>query len=105
MVSFNGLYLTHVVLATAGLLRALLYMLSGKLDQARQLSGQLLAAYPNDVHVVMLQAVLLAKSGKVSQQRGSSREASREAAAERPAERQQQQLVLCLVLCLPVPFV
>jgi hypothetical protein len=39
---------------------------AGKLDQARELSGLLLAAYPGDAGVTMLQAVLLAKSGKVS---------------------------------------
>jgi hypothetical protein len=38
---------------------------AGKLDQARELSGLLLAAYPGDAGVTMLQAVLLAKSGKV----------------------------------------
>lgn len=47
--------------------RALLYLLSGKLDQARELSGLLLAAYPGDASVVMLQAVLLAKSGKAAE--------------------------------------
>jgi hypothetical protein len=41
--------------------------LPGKLDQARELSGLLLAAYPGDASVTMLQAVLLAKSGKVRQ--------------------------------------
>lgn len=38
---------------------------SGKLDQAKELSAQLLAAYPSNASVVMLQALLLAKSGRV----------------------------------------
>eukprot|EP00775_Hariotina_reticulata_P001463 gene1463-1805_t len=73
--------------------RALLYMLSGKLDQARQLSGQLLAAYPNDVNVVMLQAVLLAKSGKASEadqllaSHDPSGSSSRDAVSEQEAAR------------------
>jgi hypothetical protein len=39
---------------------------AGKLDQAQELSGHLAAAYPGNPSVNMLQAVLLAKSGKVS---------------------------------------
>lgn len=47
--------------------RALLYYLSGKLDQAQELSGHLATAYPGDPSVNMLQAVLLAKSGKAAE--------------------------------------
>jgi hypothetical protein len=45
--------------------RALLYLLSGKADAARDLAGHLAKAYPNSPLVAMLQAVLLARSGKV----------------------------------------
>ncbi len=38
---------------------------AGKLDQAQELAGHLAAAYPGNPSVNMLQAVLLAKSGKV----------------------------------------
>jgi hypothetical protein len=54
--------------------------LAGKLDQARELSGLLLAAYPGDASVVMLQAVLLAKSGKVSHTRRATVRAAAAAA-------------------------
>lgn len=40
---------------------------AGKLDQAQELAGHLAAAYPSNPSVNMLQAVLLAKSGKVRQ--------------------------------------
>eukprot|EP00878_Enallax_costatus_P023322 GHUV01024796.1.p1 GENE.GHUV01024796.1~~GHUV01024796.1.p1 ORF type:complete len:527 (+),score=199.75 GHUV01024796.1:936-2516(+) len=47
--------------------RALLYYLSGKLDPAKELSAQLLSAYPGNASVAMLQALLLAKSGKAAE--------------------------------------
>lgn len=47
------------------LLMLLLCCPSGKLDQAQELAGHLAAAYPGNPSVNMLQAVLLAKSGKV----------------------------------------
>ncbi|KAF8057286.1 srp72 [Scenedesmus sp. PABB004] len=47
--------------------RALLYLMSGKTDQAKQLAAQLAAAYPGSVPVTMLQAALLAKAGKAAE--------------------------------------
>lgn len=45
--------------------RALLYLLAGKQEAARELGEALQRAYPNNASVLALQAVLLARSGKV----------------------------------------
>ena len=49
--------------------RALLYLLAGKQEQAKELAGLLAKAYPGNSSVTMLQAVLLARSGKVREAR------------------------------------
>lgn len=64
----NGTTLTLVQVfcscaLTAGLLLGV--GMTGKMDQAKELSGQLLSAYPGNAGIAMLQALLLAKSGKV----------------------------------------
>ncbi|KAI8463766.1 MAG: hypothetical protein J3K34DRAFT_526736 [Monoraphidium minutum] len=46
--------------------RALLYLMSGKADAARELAGHLAKAFPDNSLVVMLQAVLLARGGKAA---------------------------------------
>lgn len=55
----------EVVLLLTGCCGCWLSAAAGKLDQAQELSGHLAAAYPGNPSVNMLQAVLLAKSGKV----------------------------------------
>ncbi|KIY95778.1 subunit of the signal recognition particle [Monoraphidium neglectum] len=47
--------------------RALLYLLGGKADAARDLAGHLSKAFPDSPLVIMLQAVLLARGGKVAE--------------------------------------
>jgi len=47
--------------------RALLYLLAGKQEQAKELAGLLAKAYPGNSSVTMLQAVLLARSGKAGE--------------------------------------
>lgn len=45
--------------------RALMYLLAGKLGACKEVSAGLATAYPSSPLVVMLQAVLLAREGKV----------------------------------------